>query len=89
MAKRIEEDESLVMLAREFTSHSWGQSSEDLVSVRSDRASVSGLDAFMDPDRFRANLVALRPRLDQDSVEAETVGRFLKAWEYRDEHGDW
>lgn len=89
MAERIEEDESLVMLAREFTSHSWGQSSEDLVSVRSDRASVSGLGAFMDPDRFRANLVALKPRLEKDSVEAETVGRFLKAWEYRDEHGDW
>lgn len=89
MAERIEEDESLVMLARELTSHSWGQSSEDLVSVRSDRASVSGLSAFMDPDRFRANLVALKPRLEQDSVEAETVGRFLKAWEYRDEHGDW
>lgn len=89
MAERIEEDASLVALAREFTTHSWGQSSDDLVSVRTDRASVSSLDEFMDPVRFRANLVALQARLEEGSDDAVTVGRFLKAWEYRDEHGDW
>ncbi len=89
MADRIEEDASLVVLANEFTSHSWGQSSDDLVSVRSDRAAVSGLDGLMDPERFRANLVALQARLEEGSDAADAVGRFLKAWEYRDEHGDW
>jgi hypothetical protein len=89
MAERIEEDASLVALAREFTTHSWGQSSEDLVSVRSDRASVASLDRFMDPGRFRANLTALQTRLEEGSEDADTVGRFLRAWEYRDEHGDW
>lgn len=89
MAARIEEDASLVILARELTSQSWGHSSEDLVSVRSDRASVSGLDKMMDPEKFRANLVALQARLEEGSPEADTVGRFLIAWKHRDEHGDW
>lgn len=89
MALQIEDEASLVVLAREFTTHSWGQSSEDLVSVRSDRASVSSLDKFMDQERFRANLVALQTRLKEGSDDADSVGRFLRAWEYRDEHGDW
>ena len=89
MAARIEEDGSLIALARGFTTHSWSQSSEDLVSVRTDRASVASLDKFMDPARFRANLVALQERLGEGSDDADTVGRFLKAWEYYDEHGGW
>lgn len=88
-ALQIEDDASLVILARELTSQSWGQSSEDLVSMRSDRASVSGLNKMMDPDKFRANLVSLQARLEAGSDDADTVGRFLKAWGYRDEHGDW
>jgi len=89
MEARIEEDTSLVFLARELTSQSWGQSSEDLVSIRSDRASVSGIDQMMDPEKFRANLIALQARLEEGSPDADTVGRFLAAWKYRDEHGDW
>lgn len=89
MARQIENDVSLVVLAREFTTHSWGQSAEDLVSVRSDRASVSSLDKFMDPERFRAKLINLQTRLEEGSGDADTVGRFLRAWDYWDEHGNW
>jgi len=89
MAARIEEDASLVNLAREFTSQSWSHGSEDLVSMRSDRASISGLDQMMDLEKFRANLMALQARLDGGSREAAIVGRFLSAWKHRDEHGDW
>jgi hypothetical protein len=66
-----------------------GQSSEDLVSKRSDRAAISGLDSFINPDEFRANLVDLQKRLVEGSDEADAVSRFLKAWEYWDEQGDW
>lgn len=76
MAARTEEDASLVILARELASRSLGQSSEDLVSMRSDRASVSGLDKMMDPEKFRANLVALQVRLEEGSPETDTRGAF-------------
>lgn len=89
ISRRIEEDASLVKLARAFTTQSWGQSSEDLVAIRSDRASVSGLDKFMDPERFRSNLKALLDRLEEGADDHQAVDRFLKAWTYRDEHGDW
>jgi len=89
MAHQIENDVSLVRLAQELTSEVWGQSSDDLVSMRSDRASVSSLDSLMDPEKFRANLVRLQDRLQVGSDDANAVDRFLKAWEYRDEHGDW
>lgn len=89
MAGQIEDDSSLVKLARAFTSQSWGQSSEDLVAIRSDRASVSGLEKFMDQDRFRSNLKGLLDRLEPESDDKQAVERFLKAWKHRDEHGDW
>ncbi len=89
MTRQFEDDAALVRLAGEFTSHSWGQSSDDLVAMRSDRASVSGLDAFMELEVFRAKLNDLQSRLEDGSAEAGTVDRFLKAWAYRDEHGDW
>lgn len=89
MARRIEDDASLVKLAGALTRHSWSQSSDDLVAIRSDRASVEGLDTFMDADRFRSNLTRLLDRLEAGSDNYQTVDRFLKAWGYRDEHGDW
>lgn len=89
MARQIEGEQSLVKLARAFTRQSWGQSSEDLVAIRSDRASVSGLEKFMDPEVFRANLRGLLNRLEFGLEDHQTVDRFLKAWDYRDEHGDW
>lgn len=88
MALRIEEDASLVKLASALTTQSWGQSSDDLVAIRSDRASVTGLDKFMDPERFRSNLVGLLDRLEVGSDHHQTVNRFLKAWTYLYEHGD-
>lgn len=54
MALQIESDQALVKLARALTTQSWGQSSDDLVAIRSDRAAVSGIDKLMNPDRFRA-----------------------------------
>ncbi|MDN4632786.1 P-loop NTPase fold protein [Sphingomonas sp. PsM26] len=89
MALRIEEDASLVKLAGELTTHSWGQSSDDLVAIRSDRASVGNLEEIMDLDRFKSNLNRLVDRLEAGSDDHQTVDRFLKAWAYRDEHGDW
>ena len=89
MALRIEEDVSLVKLAGALTTQSWGQSSDDLVAIRSDRASVGSLDKFMDPDRFRSNLTGLLDRLEVGSEDHQTVDRFLNAWTYRDENGDW
>lgn len=88
MALRIEEDASLVTLAGALTTPSWSQSSDDLVAIRSDRASVRGLDQFMDVDRFRSNLTGLLHRLAAGSNGHDTVDRFLKAWAYRDGHGD-
>ncbi|MDQ0301338.1 KAP family P-loop NTPase fold protein [Ancylobacter polymorphus] len=88
IALRIEEDTSLVRLASAFTTQSWSQSSNDLVAIRSDRAFVADLDKFMDPDRFRSNLTGLLARLEVGSDDYRTVDRFLKAWMYRDEHGD-
>ena len=89
MAEQLQNDTALVALAGALTSHSWGQSSNDLVAMRSDRASLSGLDAFMDLEVFRTTLTDLYGRLADGSVEADTVGRFLKAWTYRDVHGEW
>ena len=89
MALWIEHDLSLVKLANELTTQSWAQSSGDLVAIRSDRASVGSLDKLMDPDRFRSNLTGLLDRLEAGSDDHQTVDRFLKAWAYRDEHGDW
>ena len=89
MALRIEEDVSLVKLAGALTTQSWGQSPDDLVAIRSDRASVGSLDKFMDPDRFRSNLTGLLDRLEVGSEDHQTVDRFLNAWTYRDENGDW
>lgn len=89
MAAQIEDDGSLVKLAGALMSQSWGQSSDDLVAIRSDRASVGSLDKFMDPTRFRSNLEALLGRLEVGSDDHQTVKRFLKAWAYHDEHGDW
>ncbi|WP_422358271.1 KAP family P-loop NTPase fold protein [Qipengyuania flava] len=85
----IEEDEWLVKLAEELTTESWGQSSGDLVAIRSDKASVGSLDEIMDSARFRSNLTALLNRIDAGSDEHQKVDRFLKAWAYRDVHGDW
>lgn len=89
IAQRIEDDAALVQLARALTTSSWSQSSEDLVAVRSYRASIRGLDSFMDVKRFRSKLTGLQARTEPGSTEADTVERFLEAWEYRDEHGDW
>lgn len=89
MALRIEEDESLIKLAEELTTVSWTQSSEDLVAIRSDRASVSGLDKFMKTEQFRGKLNDLFGRLEVGSENYQTVDRFLKAWAHLDEHGEW
>lgn len=43
----------------------------------------------MDVARFLSNLEALHGRLDQVSDGEVTVGRFLAAWRYRNERGDW
>lgn len=89
MARQIEDDAALVKLARSLTSQSWGQSSDDLVAIRSDRASVGGLEKIMDVGRFRENLEGLMSRLEEGTADHDAVERFLKAWRHRDEHGDW
>lgn len=45
--------------------------------------------ASVDSERFRSNLTGLLTRLDQASDDHQAVDRFLKAWTYHDEHGDW
>ncbi|MEC3950149.1 KAP family P-loop NTPase fold protein [Sphingobium sp. HWE2-09] len=89
LAVRIEEDASLVTLARSFTTHSWTQQSNDFVAIRSDIASVGSLAKIMDPDRFRSNLTGLLGRMESGSDSHETIDQFLRAWAYREEHGDW
>lgn len=89
MVDRIEEDSSRVVLARALTSHSWGQSSEDLLSGRSDRASASEIDSFMYPARFHTNLVTLKLRLEDGSDAADIHLAVPEGPRCRDEHSDW
>lgn len=86
---RLKEDHAIARFAAAFTSHSWGQSIDDLVVKRTDRAQVSGLDKILDLDQFRKRVEALDSSLSSDSKDYEVIHRFLKAWEYKERHGDW
>jgi predicted KAP-like P-loop ATPase len=85
---RLKEDHAVARLAAAFTSHSWGQSIEDLVAKRSDRAQIDGLDKIMDVTRFRTRLEALDASLQNGSDDHGTIGRFLKAWDNRSRFGE-
>lgn len=78
---RLKEDTAVARLAAAFTSYSWGQSFDDLVAKRSDRAQVSGLDEIMDVALFRERLEALETSLAKGSEEHVAISRFLKAWD--------
>lgn len=77
----MKEDRSVACFASAFTSHSWGQSIEDLVAKRSDRAQVNGLQHLLDLDYFRRRLDAVLLRFAPESNDHQAVVRFLKAWD--------
>ena len=85
---RLKEDHAVARFAAAFTSHSWGQSFEDLVAKRSDRAQISGLDEIMDVALFRKRLEALETSLPKGSEYHDAISRFLKAWDNKDRFGD-
>lgn len=85
---KLKEDHAVARFASAFTSHSWGQSIEDLVAKRSDRAQTNGLDTIMDVDRFRKRLEVLDKSLTHGSDDHDAVSRFLKAWNSKNRFGD-
>jgi predicted KAP-like P-loop ATPase len=85
---RLKDDRAVARLAAAFTSYSWGQSSEDLVAKRSDRAQISGLDEIMDVALFRKRLEALETSLPKGSEDHDAISRFLKAWDNKNRFGD-
>jgi predicted KAP-like P-loop ATPase len=85
---RLKEDRAIARLAAAFTSYSWGQSSEDLVTKRSDRAQISGLDEIMDVALFRKRLEALETSLPKGSEDHDAISRLLKAWDNKNRYGD-
>jgi predicted KAP-like P-loop ATPase len=78
---KLKDDRAVASFANAFTSHSWGQSSEDLVAKRSDRAQVNGLDQIIDVAKFRKRLKKLNASLPKDSSDHEAISRFLQAWD--------
>ena len=86
--KKLADDHAVARFAKAFTSHSWGQSIEDLVAKRSDRAQVNGLDKIMDLVRFRERLDALAVSLPSGSDDRDAICRFLKAWDTKNRYGD-
>lgn len=92
-AAALDDDEMVARLAAVFTSHSWSHEMGfhglgDLVSKRNDRASVESLEKIMDRDHFRSRVEELAGRDDLEDELAEPVRRFLRAWQHRDEHGE-
>ena len=91
--QQLADDHAVARFARAFTRYSWGQSMGmaglgDMVARRSDRASVETIDTLLDRDMFRARLEGLETGEMANDEDAEAVTRFLRAWRYRDEHGD-
>lgn len=84
----MEDDHSVARFAAAFTSHSWGQSIEDLVAIRSDRAQVNGLEDILDINKFRKRLEQLAEKLPSESDDQQAVTRFLKAWDTKSRFDD-
>ena len=92
-AQQLTDDHAVARFAQAFTHHSWGQSMGiaglgDMVAKRRDRASVDTIDTLLDRDMFRTRLEGLETGGMANAEDAEAVTRFLRAWRYRDEHGD-
>ncbi len=84
---RLKEDHAVACFASAFTSYSWGQSIEDLVAKRSDRAQVGSLDQIMDVGKFRERLETLNASLSRESSDYQAISRFLDAWDKKDRFG--
>ena len=90
----MDDDQSLVMLARACTGESWSHTMGflkglgDRVSTKHVQAQINGLDDILDPAVFRnrLNAIAAEKRLDPDSVRDIEV--FLSAWERHDKGDD-
>lgn len=87
MRSQLKNDNSLVKLAAASISYSWSSGGGDLVTRRSDRAAVDGIEGLVKPKDYRDALYGLLARLPEGSAEADVVRRFLTAWEYRDKEG--
>jgi|GEM_PF-4696986 len=57
--------------------------------MKSNRVCVGGLEDMIDLEQFRSSLKEHCEHLEDESKGNETIKRFLKACEHKDEHGDW
>lgn len=85
---RLRDDHAVARLAAAFTSHSWGQSIDDLVAKRSDIVHTDSLDQILDIARFLKRLEALDVSLPQGTDDHDAVSRFLKAMNNKDFSGN-
>lgn len=84
----LEDDEALVILAREFTGESWSRSMGftglgDRVSQRHVRAQIESESGILDVTRFRTELERLQSSGDLDEASQTIVDTFLYAWDRR------
>lgn len=84
----LEDDDALVVLAREFTSESWSiglgfDGLGDRVSQRHIRAEIDDTTNIINVSRFRTKLMALQRSGQLTDESQKTIDDFLEAWERR------
>ena len=84
----LEDDEALVILAREFTGESWSQGMGltglgDRVSQRHVRAQIESESGILDVTRFRTELERLQSSGDLDEASQTIVDTLFDAWDRR------
>jgi predicted KAP-like P-loop ATPase len=80
-ATLLKKDQSVIRLARAFTSHSWVQTMGDRVARRQARASIESIERIMDRDIFRSRLEELAASSALSKDDEDAVQTFLQAWD--------
>ena len=84
----LDDDDALVIFAREFTGESWSQGMGlvglgDRVAQRHVRAQIDEDTDILDVQRFRTELERLQASGRLDETAQKTVDDFLEAWDNR------
>lgn len=82
--EQLNNNYSLVMLTKAFTSEVWSHTSGDNVSVKRLQASINGIDKILDKERFRKRLQEYLSNSVLGKEERESIETFLSSWQKQD-----
>ena len=86
---RLADDITVAHLAKAFTNEGWTQSLGDKVAMKKIEASVKGLDAILDLEKFRQRLEQIEKEDKLENPYKEYVQIFLDSWRKQDRGGNW